>query len=233
MPVPLPVLCIPGLLCSPRLYEEQIPQLWTLGPVTIASHTAHESIHEIARSILSTAPERFALIGLSMGGYLSFEIVRQAPGRVVNLALLDTSARPDTPEQTSNRQALIALARKASIAEISDLLFPRLVHPSRRGDGRLRDIFRLMAEETGADGFIRQQTTIMSRADSRPTLPVISCPTLVLVGDSDELTPPHLAAEIVQGISGARLVTVPDCGHASTLEQPKLVTAALLDFLRS
>ena len=230
---PLPIICIPGLACSPRLYSEQIPQLWREGPVTIAQHASHESVGAIAQSILACAPDRFALIGLSMGGYVSFEIMRQAPERVVKLALLDTSARPDTPEQSENRRAQITLAEKGRIAELADALFPRLVHPMRRGDERLREIFRLMAEETGAAGFIRQQTAIMSRPDSRPTLGIIRCPTLVLVGDSDELTPPDRAAEIASGIRGARLVTVPESGHASTLEQPEYVTQALLELLRS
>jgi pimeloyl-ACP methyl ester carboxylesterase len=228
----LPIVCIPGLLCSPRLYAGQIPRLWTVGPVTIAQHAHHDSMAAIARSILASAPERFALIGLSMGGYVSFEIMRQAPERVAKLVLLDTSARPDAPEQTENRRAQISLAGKVPIAEVADLMFPRLVHPKRRDDERLREIFRLMAQETGAAGFIRQQTAIIGRPDSRPTLADIPCPTLVLVGDGDELTPPIIAAEIADGIAGARLVTIPDCGHASTLEQPGHVTDALLELLR-
>jgi pimeloyl-ACP methyl ester carboxylesterase len=228
----LPIVCIPGLACSPRLYAEQIPQLWTVGPVTIAQHQHHESMAAIARSILNAAPERFALIGLSMGGYVSFEILRQAPERVAKLALLDTSARPDAPEQTENRRAQISLAGKVQITELADAMFPRLVHPRRHDDERLREVFRLMAQETGAAGFIRQEKAIIGRPDSRPTLANILCPTLVLVGDSDQLTPPIIAAEIAGGIAGARLVTVPDCGHASTLEQPRHVTEALLQLLR-
>ncbi len=230
---PLPIVCIPGLACSPRLYAEQIPQLWTVGPVTIAQHARHESVGAIARFILASAPERFALIGLSMGGYVSFEIMRQEPERVAKLALLDTTARPDTPEQTENRRNQISLAEKAPIADLADALFPRLVHPGRRNDERLRDIIRIMAEETGAAGFIRQQTAIMGRPDSRPSLGGIRCPTLVLVGDADELTPPERAAEMAHGIVGSRLVTVPGCGHVSTLERPQDVTEALLDLLRS
>ncbi len=230
---PLPIVCIPGLACSPRLYAEQIPRLWTVGPVTIAQHARHESVGAIARFILASAPERFALIGLSMGGYVSFEIMRQAPERVAKLALLDTTARPDTPEQTENRRNQISLAEKAPIADLADALFPRLVHPGRRNDARLRDIIRIMAEETGAAGFIRQQTAIMGRPDSRPSLSGIRCPTLVLVGDADELTPPERAAEMAHGIVGSRLVTVPGCGHVSTLERPQDVTEALLELLRS
>jgi pimeloyl-ACP methyl ester carboxylesterase len=230
---PLPIVCIPGLACSARLYTEQIPKLWTVGQVTIAQHGRHESVAAIARSILASAPERFALIGLSMGGYVSFEIMRQAPQRVAKLALLDTSARPDTAEQTENRRNQISLAEKTPITDLADTLFPRLVHPGRRSDERLREMVRIMAEETGAAAFIRQQTAIMARPDSRPSLCAIRCPTLVIVGDGDELTPPDRAAEMALGITGSRLVTVPDCGHLSTLERPQHVTEALLELLRT
>jgi pimeloyl-ACP methyl ester carboxylesterase len=229
---PLPIICIPGLACSPRLYAEQIPDLWAVGPVTIAQHGRGDSMSAIARSILASAPQRFALIGLSMGGYVSFEILRQSPERVAMLALLDTTARPDTPELTENRRNQISLAGKTPIAKLADLLFPRLVHRQRHDDQQLRHIVRLMAEETGAAAFIRQQTAIMSRPDSRPSLSAIRCPTLVLVGDADEMTPPDRAAEMAQGIAGSRLVTVAQCGHLSTLERPQQVTAALLELLR-
>ncbi len=227
----LPLVCIPGLLFTPRLYAEQLPSLWRFGPVTVAQHSLQESVETIARSILATTPERFALLGLSMGGYVSFEILRQAPQRVAKLALLDTTARPDSPEKAADRRALISRARSAPIQEISDELFPRLVDRSRRHDETLRELFRQMAEETGAEGFIRQQTAIMNRPDSRPGLKEIRCPTLVLVGEGDELTPPELAAEIAAGVAGSRLVKIPDCGHASTLEQPQKVTRALVEWL--
>ncbi len=227
-----PVLCIPGLACSPRLFAEQLPALWSIGPVTIAQHTQHDSIPKMAHSILASAPERFALVGLSMGGYLGFEILRQAPARVAKLALLDTSARADTAEQTESRRAQIRLAGTMTARALADTMFPRLVHRSRHGDERLREVFGLMADEVGVAAYVRQQTAIIGRPDSRPTLDQIRCPTLVLVGDGDELTPPPIAAEIANGIRGAHLVTIPECGHASTLERPAAVTAALLDWLR-
>jgi len=228
----LPVVCVPGLACSPRLYAEQIPQLWTVGPVTVAQHAHHDSMVAIARSIIDFGPPRFALIGLSMGGYVCFEILRQAPERVVKLALLDTSARPDTPQQTALRRAQIAQSASAQAADLVDAMYPRLVHPSRHGDLKLKTTFRLMANEVGVDGFVRQQTAIMGRPDSRPLLSAIRAPTLVLVGDGDELTPPSVAEEMANGIPGARLMKVPECGHASALERPEQVTAALLDLLR-
>ena len=230
---PLPVVLIPGLLASPRMYAAQIPHLWRSGPVTIADHTRDDNMSALARRILATAPARFALAGLSMGGYIAFEILRQAPERVVRLALLDTSARPDTPEQSAARREQMALAWGGRFPEVVDMLFPRLVHRERRSDAELREVFGRMAEEVGPAGFVRQQTANMGRGDSRPTLASIRCPTLVLVGDGDELTPPERAAEIADSIAGARLVTVPNCGHLSTLEQPEEVSRALVEWLRA
>ncbi len=230
MTEPLPIVLIPGLLATPRLYAEQIPALWGVGPVTVAVHTRDDSMSAIARRILASAPARFALGGLSMGGYLSFEILRQAPERVAKLALLDTSARPDVPEQSEQRRGQMQLARQGRLDEIADQLFPRLVHTLRRNDEALRALVRQMAREVGPDSFVRQQTAIIGRPDSRPTLGAIRCPTLVIVGDGDLLTPPERAEEIAAGIAGARLVTVPDSGHLSTLEQPQAVTQALVGF---
>src|SRR5215472_18836149 len=104
MPDPLPIVLIPGLTCSARLYADQIPALWRFGPVTVADHTRDDSMAAIARRILAAAPPQFALAGLSMGGYIAFEIMRQAPQRVTRLALLDTSARADTPERLAQRR---------------------------------------------------------------------------------------------------------------------------------
>ena len=227
----LPVVLIPGLLASARLYGAQLPELWRRGPVMIADHTRADSMAAIAGGILASAPPRFALAGLSMGGYLCFEILRQAPARVAKLALLDTAARADTPEATAMRRAQMAQASAGRLAEVVEAQFERAVHPAHRGDRELRETNRLMAAEVGLEAFLRQQTAIMGRPDSRPQLSSIGCPTLVLVGEQDELTPPERAVEMAQGIRGARLVTVPGCGHLATLERPLEVTRALLDWL--
>jgi pimeloyl-ACP methyl ester carboxylesterase len=232
MQEPLAVVLVPGLLCTPRLYGEQIPALWQFGPVFVADHTRDDDMAAIARRLLASAPPRFALIGLSMGGYVALEVLRQTPERVAKLALLDTTARPDTPEQTEGRQRQIELARAGRFASIPDLLLPRFVAAARVGDRALEATVRAMAHETGADAFVRQQTAIMGRADSRPTLAEIRCPTLVLVGAEDTLTPPDRAAEMAQAIPNARQVIVPECGHLSTLEQPRAVTDALVAFVR-
>jgi len=227
----LPIVLVPGLNCSARVYAEQIPALWGCGPVTIADHRRDDSVAAIAARILAMAPPRFALAGLSMGGYITFAMVRAAPERVARLALLDTSARPDTPEQTERRHSMIALAESGRFAEAADLLFPVFVHRNRHGDEALRTIVRTMAEETGPQAFVRQERAIMTRPDCRALLKSIRCPTLVLVGDGDALTPPVLSEEIAAGIAGAHLVRVPDCGHLSTLERPQAVNRALVEWL--
>jgi pimeloyl-ACP methyl ester carboxylesterase len=230
---PLPIILVPGLNCSARLYAEQVPALWQFGPVTIADHRRDDSMAAIARHVLGGAPPRFALAGLSMGGYIAFEIIRQARDRVSKLALLDTGARAEAPERTDARRPLIELARQGRLAEITDDQFPLLVHRKRHGDQALKAIVRAMNQETGAEAYIRQQEAIMSRPDSRPCFAVIDCPTLVLVGDDDQLTPPQLAREMANGIRGSRLVIVPESGHLSTVEQPQAVTKALVEWIQS
>jgi pimeloyl-ACP methyl ester carboxylesterase len=228
----LPVVLVPGLNCSARLFAEQIPALWQFGPVTVADHRRDDSMAAIARRILADAPPRFALAGLSMGGYIAFEILRQAANRVARLALLDTGAGAEVPERTAQRKPLIALAQQGRFAEITEDQYPLLVHRSRHGDTALKALVRAMNEETGPEAYCRQQQAIIGRPDSRPGFAAISCPTLVLVGDDDQLTPPTLAREMAAGIPGARLVVVPECGHLSTMERPQAVTQALLDWMR-
>lgn len=231
MPEPMPIVLVPGLNCSARLYAEQIPALWRFGPVQVADHTRDDSMDAIAAAILAHAPPRFALVGLSMGGYIALTMVRQAPARVHKLALLDTSARPETPEQSERRKPQIALAQGGHFAEVPPLQFPVFVHRNRQHDEALRARVRSMAEETGAEAFLRQQKAIMTRPDMRPLLASIACPTLVLVGDGDELTPPPLSEEIAAGIAGSRLVVIADCGHLSTMERPEAVNRELVEWM--
>lgn len=224
-------MLVPGLLCSPLLYANQIPALWQFGPVTVADHRRDETMDAIAKRILAAAPPRFALAGLSMGGYISYAILRAAPERVARLALLDTGSRADLPEQSERRKAQIELARNGRLADIAETLWQVFVHKDRQGDASLKKIVLHMAQHTGADAFIRQQMAIMSRPDSRPDLPKIKCPTLVLVGEGDQLTPPTLSEEIASGIPNSRLVVVRDSGHLSTLERPDAVNTALVEWM--
>jgi pimeloyl-ACP methyl ester carboxylesterase len=233
MASPLPLVLVPGLLCSARLYAPQVAALRSHSQVTIADHRRDADMTAIAKRILSEAPPRFALAGLSMGGYIAFAMMRLAPERIAKLALLDTSARPDLPEQKAGREKFIAMAQAGKLHDVVEALTPKFLHRQHANDEGLKNIVRDMAHDTGPDAFVRQQKAIMGRHDSRPLLSEIGCPTLVLVGDADELTPPELAREIAADILGSRLVVVPDCGHLSTIEKPEAVNAAMIEWLKA
>jgi len=226
-----PILLVPGLLCTAEVFAPQIPALWPHGPVTVASTLEGASMAEIAGNILASAPPRFALGGISMGGYLCFEIMRQAPERVLRLALLDTSALPDTPEATALRRQTIAQAESGDFAAVLAAASTALLHPAHRGNEELVAASVRMGLAVGLDGFRRQTEAIIARPDSRPGLADISVPTLVLVGDADPFTPPERSREIAAAIPGAKLVVVPECGHNSTHEQPDVVSRALVEWI--
>jgi pimeloyl-ACP methyl ester carboxylesterase len=225
------LVLVPGLLCTEALWAPQLEALRDVAECTVADHTRHDSMAAIAASILAAAPARFALAGLSMGGYIAYEIVRQAPERVARLALLDTGSRADTPERSEGRRQLIALAEREGARMAQAQLMPSLIHEDRLGEAALVETVLKMAEDTGLEAFKRQQAAIMSRPDNRPFLPSIRCPTLVLVGREDALTPVELAREIAAGIPGARLEIVPECGHLATMERPDAVNRALRAWL--
>ena len=231
MPTSLPILLIPGLASSARVYTPQMPALWRIAPVVVANHVRDDSMAAIATRILAEAPPRFALAGHSMGGYIAFEIMRQAPERVERLALINTQARPDTPEGTANRRLQMAAADSGNYAKAMDAFYAMLVHPMRRDDDALKAEMRAMFADVAPAEFIRQQTAIIGRVDSRPTLATIRCPTLVLTGDQDLLLPHHLSEEMAQGIAGATLVTIPECGHMPQFERPAATTQALVAWL--
>lgn len=226
-----PTVLIPGLACTAELFASQIAALWPRGPVTVASTLKGESMTELAGAILADAPPRFALAGLSMGGYVALEIMRRAPDRVIRLALLDTSARPDTPEQTSTRRGLVARAEAGGFEAVLAETAPRLLHPVHQTDPALIGAQIRMGLAVGAKAYGRQQAAIIGRIDSRPHLLGIAVPTLVVVGDQDALTPPDRAEEMAAAIPGARLEVIVRAGHLSTLEQPDAVNRCLYDWL--
>jgi pimeloyl-ACP methyl ester carboxylesterase len=225
------LVLVPGLGCTADLFAGQISSLREDVAISIADHTKHDTINAIAQAILAAAPSQFALCGLSMGGYISFEIMRQAPGRVERLALLDTTALSDRPAQTERRLKQIALAQSGEFKAVREALWPLFVHPARHRDMALQRAVFKMLDDTGPEIFVRQQKAIISRPDSQSLLEAIHCPALVLVGNEDALTPVSAARVIADGIIGSKLDIVPDCGHLSTVEQPDAVTGALRAWL--
>lgn len=227
------LILVPGVNLDGELFDGQRAVLEATHDVAIADNRTDDTIVAMAERLLRRAPERFALAGLSMGGYVAQEVMRQAPERVTRLALLDTSARPDTEEAKERRFRMIALAEGGCFDKTHALLWERLVHPDHRTDKELEAKVLQMMQKTGALAFIRQQRAVMNRTDSRPSLSTVSVPTLVLVGDQDLTTPLEHAEEMATKISGAKLVVVERSGHLSPLEQPQAVQDAMIDWLHA
>ena len=232
MPSRLPVVFLPGLLSDAALWRGAIQALEGVIAPQVAAITRQNTIEALARSVLVNAPPQFALVALSMGGYVAFEILRQAPERVLKLCLFDTSARADTDEQKERRRLLIALSRSGEFKGVTPRLLPMLIHANRLQDDHLTGTIMAMAERVGREAFQNQQTAIMNRIDSRPFLPKITCPTHIIGGHQDALTPPAILQEIAQGIRGSHLTLIENCGHLPPLEQPetanRLLRAAVL-----
>lgn len=228
----LPLVLLPGLLCDARLWRDPAAALADLTPVHHADLTLDDSVAGMAARVLDAAPPVFALAGLSMGGYVAFEILRQAPERVARLALLDTSARTDPPKRRAVRKAGLALAESGRFAGVTRKLLPQLVHESRV-ESEVGDAVMAMAQRVGRDAFLRQQRAIIDRPDSLPLLPAIAVPTLIGVGEDDRMTLPEESRLLHERIPGARLHVFARCGHLPPMEVPQETTAVLRDWLQA
>jgi pimeloyl-ACP methyl ester carboxylesterase len=227
-----PLVLLPGLLNDARLFAAQVAALRDLAGETLVPELWHdEDVAALAQRVLAMAPPRFALAGFSMGGYVAFEILRQAPQRVARLALIDTSARADSAEQRTRREALIRQSAVGQFKGVTARLLPLLVHQDRLADAALVDLLQVMAQSIGRDGFVRQQRAILSRPDSRAVLAAIDVPTAVICGRDDALTPFAHSQEMAAAIAGAVLTPIERCGHVSPLERPEAVNAALRAWL--
>lgn len=222
-----PVVLVSGQLLTAETWSAQIAALSPDIDLRLADHTADDSIAGMAARLLSAAPERFALVAHAMGGFVAFEVLRQAPQRVRSLALLATLAPADGPAQTERRQGYIRLVEQGRFAAVVEERIPILVHPARREDEPLLTVVRRMATETGAETFLRQQRAIMGRADSRASLAAVACPTLIVWGRQDGIATLAQQQEMAAAIPGARLEVLEDCGHLSPLERPRTVSRLL------
>ncbi|KAB0581212.1 alpha/beta fold hydrolase [Ideonella dechloratans] len=225
-----PLLLLPGLLCDAGLWVHQSEALADVAEVQVADLTQDDRVEAMAARVLAQAPARFALAGLSMGGYVAFEILRQAPERVSRLALLDTTAAPDSPERALQRRRSLAILKRGRFLGVTQQLLPTLVHP-RHVHGPVGQAVQAMAQRVGPEAYRRQQTAILHRPDSRPLLPTLTQPTLVLGGADDALTPPAVLQALAAPIPQAQWHTLPDCGHLPTLEQPEATTALMRRWL--
>lgn len=228
----LPVILIGGQLLNSELWTHQVAALRAAGhAVMIADHQQDDTIAQMARRLLDAAPERFALVGFAMGGFVAFEVMRTARERVARMALIGTLARNDGPEQTARRQGYIDLVEGGNFAEVIEERIPMLFSPAMRDNHTLLSIARRMAADTGPATFLRQQHAIMNRVDSRPDLKDMTVPTLLLWGHADGITTRAYQDEMLDRLPNARLEVLPHAGHLSTLEQPDAVNRSLLRWL--
>nr|WP_026331752.1 alpha/beta fold hydrolase [Pseudomonas mandelii] len=226
----VPLVLVPGLLCDERLWAHQKGALQHSTQVFIPDVSIDSSIAQMAKRALDEAPPTFALAALSMGGYVAMEIMRLAPERVTKLALFDTMVRPDDDARAQARQGLLALAELGRFKGVTPQLLPKLMH-SRCIGTAVADTVKAMADAIGKEGFVRQQKAIIERPDYRPMLEAIAVPTLIVVGENDEITPIVESEEIHRGIPHSRLVVLSECGHLPPLEHPELITQLLSEWL--
>lgn len=226
-----PLLLLPGALCDAALFRHQIAGLSDIADVRVGDLTRDDSIPAMAQRVLAAAPARFALAGLSLGGYVALEIMRRAPDRVARLALLGTRADPEqsTGEMPAGNQPRGATSGVMPMGAMP--MTSLLVHPMRLGERRLTVILNAMAERVGRKAFQRQQSASLRRPDSRDDLAAIGCPTLLLSGRQDPIVPPAAVAAMAKEIEDARAIVIEACGHLSPLERPEAVTKALREWL--
>ena len=226
------LVLVPGLLDDPHVWSHQSAHLADIADVVVADIARHDSVEAMADRVLAQAPARFALAGFSLGGYVAFAIHRRAPGRVTKLAFLGTTARPDTEARKAERREQMAgVLRPGGFEDHLAHDMSATVHAPRAKDEDLIAGIVAMHRRQGAEVFVRQSLACMARPDSRPDLPAIGVPTLVLCGRQDAVLPPDRSEEIAAGIVGARLVLVEECGHMLPLERPQATTALLREWL--
>ncbi|MFM9968240.1 MAG: alpha/beta fold hydrolase [Burkholderiales bacterium] len=231
-PTKIPLVLVPGLLCDALLWAPQIGALSDIADCWVYRPTDSDTIKDLAEQLLAQAPfKEFALAGLSMGGYVALEVMRQAANRVQKLALLNTNALADTATQIESRAALQQLSRSGQFPQVIESLLPALVNRARSYNHEVVGTIRTMARNVGEQAFYRQESAIIGRIDSRAHLGAIRCKTLLLCGRQDALTPIALHEEMANEIIGSNLAVIDDCGHLSTLEQPEEVSVALRTWL--
>ncbi len=227
----IPLVMLPAFLTTGDLWRHQAKALADIAEIQLIDLTRHDSIEGMASAVLDQAPERFALAGLSLGGFTAFEIMRRAPERVTRLALVSTSARGDTRERREGRVAQMEMVRSGRFEE-AVAPFPSIIQSAERPLApEALDCVREMYREVGPDGFLNQQTAMMTRSDSRAGLAAISCPTVVICGRQDQSWPLENSEEIAAAIPGAKLIVIEDCGHFPSIDRPAEVTAALREWL--
>jgi len=219
-------------LTDERLYAAQVAALERDYECAAFAFRDHDSLGAMAEELLSKSPERFTLIGLSLGGYLAFEIVRRQLHRLERLVLMDTRASGDDAARRAGRFADIAKVKEGGIEALIPELPAHWLHPAHASRSDLTSLMAEMAKSIGARGQLNQQTAMLARPDSHADLERVRAPTLIICGREDAVTPVPDARAIAARIPGAQLEIIDDCGHLSSIEQPEAVNRVVVNWLR-
>jgi pimeloyl-ACP methyl ester carboxylesterase len=219
------MLCVPGFMLDADLWHDMEAELARFGPIAHADLSQDATLAEMARRALARAPERFVLLGFSMGGYVAREILRQAPDRVTALVLIATSARGDSDVQARRKAAIAAQTDTASFKGLSGPAVASSLHPDNAARADLIRRIQAMGQRLGGEVFRRQ--SLLDRQDERSTLGAIRCPTLVIAGEQDKLRSRAEALELHHGIEGSAFEIVDRTGHMIPLEAPESLGRAI------
>jgi pimeloyl-ACP methyl ester carboxylesterase len=219
---------IPGLGSDAAVWQPTIDLMGSIVSCRVGDTLSDNTLADMAARILNDAPTHFALAGVSMGGIVALEIMKAAPERVTKLALIDTNARADTPEQSAQRRAAnAAILETHDLAALAAHAVSHMIDASAGADVRRAMVD--MAVRVGAAAYARQNSAMIRRSDLRSVLPTIEVPTLVAVGENDTMTPLACSQEICEGIAGARLEVIEKCGHLPPIEKPNELSKLLCE----
>lgn len=223
-----PLVLLPGHMCDARQWGPQVAALSATRTIHLPA-PAGGSMAAMAAEVLAGAPTRFALAGLSMGGILAMEVLRQAPDRVERLALLDTNPLAEAEAAKAARAARMARVAAGDLdAVVVEDMKPLYLAEPRQD---LLDLCLAMARALGPGAFRRQSLALMHRADQTATLAAFGGPALVLMGEEDRLCPRDRHELMARLMPQAELVVVPGAGHLPPLERPAAVNEALARWL--
>ncbi|WP_166385852.1 alpha/beta fold hydrolase [Polaribacter sp. 11A2H] len=225
------LIMIPGTLCDEALFKHQITELSIIADCYIASTTSAASLQQVAKNILDKYSGDLSIMGLSYGGIIAFELLRQAPHRIKRLILLNTNYKEPSEQTRISQQRFVGMAYLEGVKGFtSTILIDAMLHPKNAKNKELREVVLNMALNIGVAGFFNQVKAQLGRPDSTKDLQNIKCPTLIITGREDVICPIKLHEEMAAAIPNSVLKIIEECGHLSTLEQPKLVSNTILNW---
>lgn len=227
------LILLPGMMCDARLFAPQIAVLQDSMRISVPLAVSAPNMAQLAAEVLADAPDRFALGGVSMGGILAMEIIRQAPQRVTHLALIDTNPFAERDEVKARRTPQMDAVRDGRLAAVMCDEMKPSYFTHRADNADLLDLTMAMARDLGPDAFIAQSLALRDRPDYEATLRHVTCSTLILCGRHDQLCPVERHEAMKAMIPHARLCIVEEAGHLPTIETPGIVTTALQELLET